>query len=330
MQKGYSPSDYLYASARIRALEARLATKEQLAALTDGGDPAEVIAALADAAGVTLTRELGDTEAALVAILKGGMATVRASVPDGGIVRSVALPYDCHNAKAYLKCHILGIDPTPLLIDAGTVPVKELLTALKENNTALLPTHLAEAFGAASDAYAKTADPREIDFLLDRALYLDLAEALVDLPFAAEWLKAKTDLLNILICLRLLRGNKEIAKALFSKSMLPGGTLNESFFAPFFSEGEGLLISTVSAQTPYGKVVQGAEKCALSELEKRADDELTRHLADAKRLSFGAEIPFAYLMALDGIVKNLRIVLGGRAAGLDRATLRSRVRENYV
>jgi len=331
MQKGYSPSDYLYASARIRALEARLATKEQLGALAEGTSPADVIAALFEAAGVapTAERKSGDTEAALLAVLKGAIATVSASVPDENIVHLVQFPYDCHNAKACLKCHYRGIDATPLMIDAGSVSASDLQAALKQNDAGLLPPHMAGAFADAKEAYQKTADPREIDFLLDRALYRDLADAAEAFPFAKEIFGAKADLANILICLRLLRSNPLTAEALFSKAVLPGGTLEKDLFALAFQEGEGAFLKAL-AVTPYGKVVADAETLTPAELEKRADDDITSRLFAAKKLPFGAEIPLAYLLALEGIIKNIRILLSGRAAGLDGATLLSRVRESYV
>ena len=331
MQKGYSPSDYLYASARIRALEARLATKEQLGALAEGGAPADVIATLFEAAGVAPTAERNgkDAEAALLAVLKGAIATVAASVPDQSIVHLIQFPYDCHNAKAYLKCHYRGIDAAPLLIDAGSVPANDLQAALKKNDRTLLPSHMSEAFSEAEEAYAKTGDPREIDFLLDRALFEDLADAANAFPFAKEIFEAKADLANILICLRLVRSNPLTAEALFGKAALPGGTLEKDLFAPAFTQGEHAFLKALAA-TPYQTVVKNAKASTPAELEKRADDYITKRLSTAKNLPFGAEIPLAYLLALEGIIKNIRILLSGRAAGLDGATLLSRVRESYV
>ncbi len=331
MHKSYSPSDYLYASARIRALEASLISKEQLGTLLDGATEKDVLAALADAAGVGLSADSkdGDVEAALLSILKAGIATVAASVPDKTIVHLVQLPYDCHNAKAYLKCHYRGIDATPLLIDAGSVPAQDLLAALGKDDLSLLPKHLAAAFTDAKEAYAKTADPREIDFLLDRALYADLGETASALPLAQELVSARADLTNCITCVRLLRGNTATAAALFHKSMLPAGTLDEGFFAPLLEGGEGALFAAL-LETPYKTVAKDAEGVTLAALEKRADDYITARLLAIRHLPFGAEIPLAYLYGLEGTLKNLRILLSGKRAGLDGAALRSRVRESYV
>ena len=332
MQKSYSPEEYLYASARIRALEAHFCAKDQLNSLLDGGNAADAIAALFEAAGVAPSSDCreGSTEERLMAALRGGMATVAASVPDQGIVPLVALPYDCHNAKAYLKCKYLGVDPLPLTIDAGTLPVADLLAALKDTGTAPLPPHLKGALAEAEEAFAKTGDPREIDFLLDRALFADLASIAAELPFATELYRVKTDLANALICLRLCRRGGDTAAALLSKSFLPGGALGEGFFASLIEQGEEALVKALVTQTPYASVFENAVGESLADLEKRADDEIITRLLGAKKLPFGGEVPLAYLLALDSTVKNLRIVLSGRESGLDRAALCTKVRESYV
>ena len=332
MQKRYSPEEYLYASARIRALEAHFCAKNPINGLLDGGNSADAIAALFEAAGVAPGADCREApvEEQLLAALRGGMATVAASVPNQEIVALVALPYDCHNAKAYLKCKHLGVDPLPLTIDAGTLPVADLVAALKQTGTAPLPRHLKGALAEAEEAFAKTRDPREIDFLLDRALFADLAEIAAGLPFAAPIYRAKTDLANVLICLRLCRHSGEQATPLLAKSFLPGGTLDEGFFAPLAERGEEALVSALTAKTPYGSVFEDASGRSLADLEKRADDEITRRLQGAKKLPFGGEVALAYLLALDTTVKNLRIVLSGRENGLDRAALCTKVRESYV
>ena len=167
--------------------------------------------------------------------------------------------------------------------------------------------------------------------MIDCALYADLAEAASGLPFAETLVSARADLTNCIICLRVLRGKSpDTAEPLFHKSMLPAGTLSEAFFAIAFEEGEAAFLSALAKKTPYGAVVADADKCTLAEIEKRADDHITALLQGVKYLPFGAEIPLSYLYALEGAVKNLRILLSGKRAGLDSDTLKARVRESYV
>ncbi len=329
MQTRYSPADYLYVSARIRALENGLIGKDKINTLLAARTEEELIAALR-AAGVAPTRG-ADMEAALLALLREGKETVRRSVPDAALVHIIEYPYDCHNIKSYLKAAYRGVDPYPLLIDAGSLPAEKLAEALKADNLCVLPQHMAAAIPAAREAFARTADPREIDFLIDRALFADLSVSAAGLPFAEKLVSARADLTNFIICLRLLRGkNSRIAAALFDKAMLPAGTLPAGFFAKAFEQGEGELLSMLAVSTPYGRVAAGADKRTLAEIERLADDHLMSLVREVKYLSFGAEIPLAYLWGLETSIKNLRILLAGKKAGLDGDTLRERVRESYV
>ena len=99
MQKSYSPEEYLYASARIRALEAHFCAKDQLNSLLDGGNAADAIAALFEAAGVAPASDCreGSAEERLMAALRGGMATVAASVPStAAMAAAQSLPPGTH------------------------------------------------------------------------------------------------------------------------------------------------------------------------------------------------------------------------------------------
>lgn len=328
MKTRYLPTDYLYASARIRALEASLVGDTKLSGLLALKTEQEVVSALV-AEGLLPREGAPDTEAALLAPLREGIAAVKQSVPDEELTHIVTYPYDCHNIKATVKCAYRGIDETDLLIDAGSLPLSTLKKALSGGDLSLLPPHMSEAVPEAREAYAKTGDPREIDLILDRALFLDLAEVASGLPFAERVIAARADLTNYMIALRLLRRTPSLSQALFARAFLPAGTLDEAFFLEAMKEGEAALTACV-AKTPYARVAEGAEGLSLSLLEKRADDFVIALVREAKYLPYGAEVPLAYLLALDASLKSIRVLLAGKRAGTDTEALRLRVRESYV
>lgn len=328
MKTRYAPTDYLYASARIRALEASLVGDTKLAGLVSLKTEQELIAAL-QAEGLLPRENAPDTEAALLALLREGIDAVKRSVPDESLTYIVTYPYDCHNIKATLKCAYRGIDEKDLLIDAGSLSPSALKEALSGGDLAALPPHMAKAVPEAREAFAKTGDPREIDLILDRALFLDLEGAAQGLPFAERVIAARADLTNYIIALRLLRRSPLLSEALFARAFLPAGTLGEAFFREAIAEGEEALHAQMR-RTPYASVADGAGEMSLSLLEKRADDLVMARVREAKYLPFGAEVPLAYLLALDASLKNVRILLAGKRAGSDTDTLRLRVRESYV
>lgn len=323
-------SEYLYASARIRALETGLVGRERVQAMLELPDAAAAEAALVQA-GVFSARDVQEKEreALLLALLKDGFDTVRDATKDPRLAAFLQYPYDCNNAKAILKSALRGTDPAPLLTDAGTVPAAALAEAMEKDDGSALPRHLAAAVGEAREAYAKTHNPQEIDFILDRACFLDMSEAAAPLPFARSYVACRADLVNITVCLRLLRmGTGPVPRATFERAFVPGGTLGAAWFAETFEAGEARLAELLQT-TPYAGVLTGAGQ-AFSAVEKAADDCLMAFVKTAKFIPFGAEVAIAYLAGLETAVKNIRILLAGKEAGLDADTLRQRVRESYV
>ena len=323
MAARYDPTAYLYASARIRALEVRLTSKEQWSRLTELHSADEVLSAYADKGVKDDRRELAAEDA-----LRAAFATVAESVPDPALVKFLQYPYDCNNIKALEKCRIRGLDPTDLLIDLGSIPANTLQTVSENELLALLPAHMAAALPLARAAYDKTGDPQEIDFILDKAAYADMQAVAAPFPFAAMLVEARADLTNILICTRLIRMQaKDLGRSLLERSAIPCGRFAVATLLAWYDEGEEALIGALSG-TPYAKIVD--KDATLSTIEKRADDHVAALVRQAKAVTFGAEVPIAYLMAIENESKNLRILLAAKKAGLDGAATRARMREHYV
>ena len=53
-------------------------------------------------------------------------------------------------------------------------------------------------------------------------------------------------------------------------------------------------------------------------------------MREGARVSFGAEVPAGYLVGVETSVKNIRIILAAKDAGLSSDVLRERIRESYV
>lgn len=328
MANRYSPTDYLYISARIRAIENGMVGRERLNSLIELKTVNEILAALVPLGFAQAADSVGmpDIEAMLFNYLKARLGTVEESVPDNALLLPIRYPYDNHNIKSYLKATKRGVDPRDLMIDLGTIPLPELMESLRTGHYDTLPENMARAVPEALEAYAKTNDPREIDFCLDRAVFADMAAATAQLPFANHIVATKADLTNILICARLLKMNlSALAPALFAKAAVPGGTLPLSFFTPVLEDMK-LPLSSLLAATPYHAVLQDS----LTASEQAADNYLSNELCAAKSVPFGAEVPFAYLMALETSIKNLRLLLACKNAGLANAEIRAKVRDCYV
>ncbi len=337
--KKSKPTEYMYASSRVHALERYMVGRERMDALAECRGVDEALARLSEY-GLTLPETDGTVgererwETMLTNALRQAYDEVEASAPDPAPFRAYRYPYDCNNLKVALKCAVRGISAEGLLFDFGTVPAEDVETALREGKVAeLYPPHMAAAVTEAREAFGATADPRRIDAVLDRACYADMTATLSRLgdETVMGWLRAKIDLTNILICLRILRMNRSVGGDTFlADTLLDGGTLAAKFFFEAYAGGESGLWSAVLS-TPYDRLARaGGEGASLAALEKTADDLLMSFVREGARAPFGAAVVAGYLIGWETAVKNIRILLAAKDAGLSQETLRERIRASYV
>ena len=67
----------------------------------------------------------------------------------------------------------------------------------------------------------------------------------------------------------------------------------------------------------------------LTDFERACDDAVMAYLAKARMVPFGVEPVIGYLYAREAEATAIRIILAGRMAGLDGATIRQRLRRGY-
>lgn len=341
--KKLQPTEYMYASARIRSLENRIVGREKLETLIDARTAEDAMARLAEY-GITPAEEETDRTAAtadeaksrarermLLATLREAFGEVEHAAPDPSLFRYFRYPYDCNNIKAALKCAVRGISPADMLFDFGTVPADDVAELLREGKYDAFPPAMAAAIPTAREAYDRTSDPRRIDTVLDRACYGDMANAAAAEDTLAAWLKVKADTANIVTTLRLLRLRAGAAGASFLEdSLLPGGELDTGFFTKAYEEGESYLWDALSPTAYYRLAQTEGDPRPLSAVEKACDDLFMERVREGARIPFGAPVVGGYLVGCETAVKNIRIILAAKDAGLDPAVIRERVRVSYV
>ncbi len=343
--KKLQATEYMYASARIRAMENRLVGRERMDVLADLKSSGDVMVKLAEygiapavegegsasVSGEALSRA---REGMLTALLHTACDEVWEAVPEPAAFNWFRYPYDCNNLKTVIKCQIRGIDPMDMLFDFGTVSAEETVNRLTEGKPDAFPPAMAAAISEAKEAYAKTNDPQQIDAILDKACYADMlssAEASGSATILG-WIKAKIDLVNIMICLRILRMKRgETGRIFMDTCLLAGGDLPLSFFDEAYDGGEEALLGGL-AMGKYSRFVNAAEGTdrSLSAIERCADNHWMSLVREGARVSFGPEVVGGYLIGCEVSVKNIRIILAAKDAGLSSDVLRERIRESYV
>ena len=125
-------TDYLSISARVRAMETRLLTRERME---------QVLEARSDEEAVKILQECGYPEldptrpeamdAALAAAREATLSDLADSAPDARYLDIFKLKYDYHNIKAVLKAAAMNVSPDSMLMDMGRVGAAELKEAVQ-------------------------------------------------------------------------------------------------------------------------------------------------------------------------------------------------------
>ncbi len=334
----YKDTDFMYASARVRALECSLISREKTEHLLEAKTPSDIIAALPEYGFEIIRRgdDGGDgilREDTLLSVLERAYAEVSAMSANTPIADFMRYQYDCNNIKAVIKCQSRGVDPSGMMFRLGTVSPEAVIECMRDRDYSLLPANMAEAVPAALEAFASSANPQQIDLILDRACFADMlafAES-TGVDYIIDLVRAKIDLLNIVTCIRIMGMKMYFAAEPFMKeAYLEGGTLELAFFISAIEHGAEVLFTELEF-SPYANLVKDVEYTSpLYLIEKAADNIWLEKAKVAKYIPFGAPVIIGYLVALEYEVKNLRIILAGKDAGLEVDVIKERLRASYV
>ena len=301
-------TDYLAISARIKAMETGLLTRERMEQVLEARTDEEAVKILQECGYPELdARSPEAMDAALSAAREATLSDVLDGAPDPRYIDIFKLKYDYHNIKAVLK--------------------EAVLTGRLEE----LPEGLAAAAAEAKDILDSTRDPQLSDIALDRRCYKEMAAVAEETgsAFLAGYVKIQIDAANLRSLVRTLRMGKggEFLKTV----LLEGGDIGEDAVAAAGNSGS---LQELYGPTPLQAAAEaGAEALRggpLTDFEKLCDNAVGDYLAGAQFVPFGEAPLLGYLAARETEYTNIRILLMGRGAGLPAEVIRSRLRNGYV
>ena len=321
-------TDYLAISARIRAMENRLLTRERMDRMIDARDNSEAMKVLSecgynDAAGL---------DAALLQARGEVFRDMERSAPDPRLVEVFQIKYDYHNAKTILKAQAMGADPQRLLLSGGRYEPRELLEMWRREELKGCSPTFVRAMEDAKALLDESHDPQKADLLLDRACYEEMAQLARELesPFLQGYVRLSVDVANLRTAVRVYRMGKE--GEFLRQVLLPGGNVSQQSILSARREalGEVFRSGPLAGAAELGEQLLQPGGGSLTEFERECDNALTAYLAAARRIPFGEETVIGYLYAKEQEFTAIRSIFAGRAAGLDGDTIRARLRDTYV
>ncbi len=325
-------TDYLFISARLRALESRMLTRERMERMLEARSNDEAAKVLSECGYEGLEPLNAQTlELALANNRRDVFSELAGISPNPGIVSVFLMKYDYHNAKALIKCAASNQDSGRLLIDAGRYPAAKLKDCIQRGEYSGISDSLQKAIVEASEILAATGDPQRSDFALDRAYYAEMAQlsAASGSTFLQGYVRLLIDAANLKSAVRSIRMHKDME--FLNVVIMDGGNVSKNLVTSAAVTGNSLetvFTGTLQAAATLGNAaVKGG---TLTAFEKACDDALNTYLQCSRLVAFGDSVLVAFIAAKENEITAARIILSGRMAGVPTTSIRERLREAYV
>ena len=331
--KKIKDTDYLFLSARLRALEATLLTRNRMERMLDAPSAEDAAKVLTECGYSELSRVDADTVNQMLSDARDSLiAELGEAALDARMVDVFKVKYDYHNAKVLLKSEAKGEDASRLLVEAGRVSAKTISDAFAAGDYGSLSPHLGRAVAEARELLGATKDPQQSDLLLDRAYFQELLELAEETgsAFLLGYVRLMVDAANLRTCVRVLRMGKD---SLFLRKVLFEGGEQDVERLAALADGTGALEDVFAFTALANAAELGAQALSggpLTAFERACDNALGAYLASAQQVPFGEQPLIAYLAARDSEQTAIRIILTGRLAGLPADLIRERLRDSYV
>ena len=323
-------TDFLYVSARIKFLETKLLGRTVIERILDANGPEEALKVLCDTEynnDIAEMDNIYDFEKVLEKSMARTINTLKESFKNHELINFFTVKNDYHNLKVIVKENIMGSEYNEYFSRLGEVSPSELRKYVEGDLRAKVPDNLKKVYHKAIEMYDTTKDPQQVDMVLDKALFEDMAEIAerANDKFLKEYLTALVDLTNIKTLVRLKKINADLRT--LDSVLLPGGNLTQEFFEENFSGSTPDLMEALSSSPYYEVVEEGLMEWEASGSPSAFEKLLDNYLISLARRGlykpFGSETVIGYMAARENELKILRILLVGKINSIPSDMIRS-------
>ncbi len=310
---------YAYATGYIRSIELRLITQDRYLRFAEAKGVDDVFNMLGDTDyAKTYQDDIGGLYTFDInAILREEEERVRGIIDglthDREITDLLFLRNDFFNLKLALKEIFGSKEQGKAYSPLGLFPAEMIFQEAREPEASKeLLDYLREAATEAKKTYEDSANPMDIDIIVDRAMFKYIIEKVREsrLLFFYKLLTMEVDITNILTFFR-ARWQEE-PQSVFNRGFIEDGGIPLEYFSDLYlRELEG--IETIFSNTEYRDLVGDGVPYLKGEnsffrFEALINNEFARVMDRTKLLNFGIEIPLAYFYRKMMEIKKLRTV----------------------
>ncbi|HHX24107.1 MAG TPA: V-type ATP synthase subunit C, partial [Thermoanaerobacterales bacterium] len=305
--------------------------------ILDANGPEEALKVLCDTEynnDIAEMDNIYDFEKVLEKSMARTINTLKESFKNHELINFFTVKNDYHNLKVIVKENIMGSEYNEYFSRLGEVSPSELRKYVEGDLRAKVPDNLKKVYHKAIEMYDTTKDPQQVDLVLDKALFEDMAEIAerANDKFLKEYLTALVDLTNIKTLVRLKKINADLRT--LDSVLLPGGNLTQEFFEENFAGSTQDLMEALSSSPYYEVVEEGLMEWEASGSPSAFEKLLDNYLISLARRGlykpFGSETVIGYMAARENELKILRILLVGKINSIPSDMIRERLRDVYV
>ena len=324
-------SSYPFASAKVKALEGTLITKDKLSRIIEAKDFETAMRVLSEIGYAQPIATGAGFEEMIEKELREADELLEQISPSDFFTKIMRAEKDYHNMKVFIKLMMLdrGLDEVELT--DGNIPAETLKKALSENNYYDLPWTMKEAMQFIDKRFAVAADASIVGVAMDRAYAKQIKELLeqFDDELVRKYFEAFFDLSNIINFMR-VRVSKH-SKESFEDTYMHGGKIDKRTFSEAYDLADESVPAAL-AKGDYWAVLSPAfddfaKSGRLYMMEKAMDDYLLGMLRKQRHDMFGTGPLMSFYIAKQREAAAIRMVMTAKLGGIDEDTVAKRVKE---
>ncbi len=330
-------TDFAEATGYLRAVEKKILTGAGFERIIDAPSCDEALKMLSQNSELDFSslERAEDYEIVLNSELKRVYDMLYNLSPKKELVDILAAKYDFHNIKVAIKAFFLNEDYERLFIKVTELDTKEILDLVAGGDEKSLPPYICETVRLAKENFEETKDPQLVDILLDKLMFYHmygLCEQLEN-EFITEYVLTQIDFFNLKLMLRVKNMQKGIK--FLDYAIAEGfGTVDKDLYLDSYEKPVENIADGFSYKY-FGQIMQETvenyEKTGtFSAIEKLADNFVINAIKQAKLVAFGPEPVFAYIIAKENEIKQIRMLITCKANNISMDTLKERLRDNYA
>jgi len=325
----------VFATAMIRSLEKKMLKADQLRNMIDSGSIDDICRQIQEAGyGTDAEPFRPDNYTRILAERENNLFDENLKLSkDFDALDVLNLVNDYHNIKVLIKAENLNINRDEILLNTETIPAKQMTELVRDRDRAILTENMQAAILEAVDAIARTGNPQWIDIICDRYWFEDmkLAADKSGNEFVKGYVRTKIDASNLKTYVRVRTMGE--AWPYFSDLFIEGGEIDKTTYQRAYAEDLTQFGSHFKGTLFYEASLDGRvelEKTGnFTYFERLCDNAIMHYAKEGTYITFGIEPIFAYFVAKQTEITNIRILMAGKLAGADPEIIKERMRATY-